>query len=236
MRLLVTLATMLLATGPQPRWMSQVRYEYSRRLRCILFGVLAALLTGCATQKLYYDIELTETERPAQASERYGNQKITTIQERGVTKCVFEDEMIKAVWMIPTPFGVSLVLTNKTNHSIMIIWDESAFVDENRVSHRALHSGIKYRNHDNPQSPSVVAQNGTIQDLIIPADRIHYVGGQKYGGWALYPLFTTLTAEESGTKGTHYIKKTIQVLLALQIEDVVNKYIFTFDVKNVEIK
>ena len=201
-----------------------------------LFGVLAAFLTGCATHRAYYDIGLKEVERPAQARERYGEQKITKVEQEGVDKYFFEDQMVKIVW-IPTSSQVSFILNNKTAHSIKVLWDEAAFVDENGVSHRVMHSGVKYIDRNNPQPPSVVVRSGTIKDLIIPTANIYYVRG-KYGGWREAPLFPTssVKAEELRSKAEKYVGKTIQVLLPLQIEDVVNEYIFTFEVKSVEVK
>jgi len=208
-----------------------------RQLKGIaLFGVVMAFLTGCTTYRAYYDIGLTEVERPAQAKQRYGEQKVTQIEEEGVNKYLFEDEMVKIVW-IPTSSQVSFILTNKTNHSIKIVWDEAAFVDEKGISHRVMHSGVKYIDRNNPQPPSVVVRNGTITDLVIPTDNVYYVSG-KYGGWREAPLFpaSSVTAEELRSKAQKYVGKTIQVLLPIQIEDVVNEYIFTFEVKSVNVK
>ena len=141
-----------------------------------LLAVLAAFLTGCATYRAYYDIGLKQVERPAQAKERYGEQTITKVEEEGIYKYFFEDEMVKIVW-IPTAYQVSFVLTNKTNHSIKIVWDEAAFVDVAGVSHRVMHSGVKYIDRNNPQPPTVVVRKGTITDLVIPTDNIYYVSG-----------------------------------------------------------
>jgi hypothetical protein len=202
----------------------------------IVLALLVVFLSDCATYTAYYDISLKEVERPAQAKERYGEQKIMKAEEGGMEKYYFEDEMVKIVW-IPTASQISFILTNKTEHSIKIVWDEAAFVDENGVSHRVMHSGVKYIDRTNPQPPSVVVRKGSITDLVIPTDNIYYVSG-KYGGWREAPLFPTsaVTIEELRVKAENYIGKTVQVLLPLQIEDVVNEYIFTFEVNNVEVK
>jgi len=172
-------------------------------------------LAGCATYRAYYDIGLTEVERPAQAKQRYGEQKITKVEEEGINKYFFEDEMVKIVW-IPTSSQLSFILTNKTDHSIKIVWDEAAFVDENGVSHRVMHSGVKYIDRNNPQPPSVVVRKGTIMDLIMPTDNVYYVSGQ-YGGWREAPLFpvSSVTAEELKSKAQKYIGKTVMVHLKI---------------------
>ena len=50
---------------------------------------------GCATtDTVRYDIGLSAVERPENAQERYGKQKIGTLQEEDETKYSFEDDLI----------------------------------------------------------------------------------------------------------------------------------------------
>ncbi len=208
----------------------------------LIYLTLLVFLAGCQTISAYYDIKLKKVERPAQARERYGEQIITEFDEEGVNKYFFEDEMVNIVW-IPTAQLISFILTNKTDHSIKIIWDEAAYVDENGVSHRVMHSGTKLIDRDNSQPNSVVVRNGTITDIIFPTENVYYIGGQ-YGGWRELPLFPTSwdsyhnaqDAEEWKNNAKKCIGKTIEILLPLQIEEILNDYIFTFEIENVEVK
>jgi len=218
-----------------------------RYLRVIVFGIVMVLLTGCAigtdrhayTYRADYNIELKEVERSAQAKQRYGEQKIMKEEEESVNKYFFEDQMVKIMWS-PSPLDVSFILTNKTNHSIKIVWDDAAFVDENGVSHRVMHSGVEYTDRNNPKPPSVVVRNGTVTDSVIPTDKISTSSFIRQCGvdWLQDPLFPIFSknAEELRSKAQKYIGKTIQVLLPLQIENVLNEYIFTFEVKSVGVK
>lgn len=195
------------------------------------------MLTGCATYRVDYDIGLYEVERPAQARERYGEQKITKVQEEGIEKYYFEDEMVQIAWIpIASPIAsrMSFVLTNKTDHSIKIVWDEAAFVDTNGMSRRVMHSGVKYIDRNNPQPPSVVVRRGAITDDIIPSDN---VVSSEYGGWSEEPLLPKfgIDAQALKTKAEKYSGKTYQVLLPLEIEGIINEYIFTFKINNVEV-
>lgn len=58
----------------------------------IIFVVLMILFSGCVSysSRAIYDIGLKEVERPVQAKERYGEQKITKTNEEGVEKYYFE--------------------------------------------------------------------------------------------------------------------------------------------------
>ncbi len=207
------------------------RHEAFFKIILVLIA-LVAFLTGCP--KPYYNIELTKVERPAKAKKRYGVKKITKIKEEGVEKYHFEDEMVDIRWWIVNVNQIWFKLTNKTNHSIKIIWDEAAFVDYNGLTHRVMHKGVKYVDRNDSQPPSVIVRNGTISDLIVPTENVYFVSGPYGGYWEVEPFFPTsgITSEEA----QKYIGKTIQILLPLQIEGVVNEYIFIFEVENVKLK
>lgn len=184
--------------------------------------------------QLNYDILLSGVERPASAEKRYGEIKIDKIEKEGVQQYAFEDEMITSFWIV-NPAGISFILNNKTAHSIKIIWDEGAFLDENGGSHRIVHSGIKYTDKEKPQAPSVVVRKGILKDTIYPSDYISWSGSE----WEERAIFKH--SQKGGIPEPFFLQakenigKTVQVLLPLQIEGVVNEYIFIFKINNVEL-
>ncbi len=199
--------------------------------------ILFFVLTGCVRHLAYYDIDLKEVERPAKAKERYGEQKISKISEGGIDRYYFEDEMVKIIWLV-SPIQISFDLTNKTEHSIKIIWDEAAYLDEKGASHRVMHSGVKYIDRNNSQPPSIIIKKGSIDDIIIPTDKVYFVAGES-GGWneeQLFPPVPGNTLEELNANAKTRIGNNVKVLLPLQIQDVINEYLFTFEVKNVVVR
>lgn len=213
------------------------------------FLALALLVAGCSSLTprknieyfVNYDIGLMEVERPQKATERYGKQAISNQKEGSVSKFLFEDGLVRILWL-PTAKQVSFELTNKTKHSIKLIWDDAAFVDTSGESHRVIHQGIKYTAKDSPQPPTTVVHGTTISELIYPAD---YVTMSKYSyKWneqdLLLASFTdygwnseSIPIYQKGVK--NYVGKTYKVLLPIQIEDVVNDYLFTFKVNSADI-
>lgn len=191
-----------------------------------------------------YDISLTEVERPAKAKQRYGNQKIEKVQEEGISKYYFEDDMVKILWL-PSAYKIAFILNNKTDHSIKIVWDEASFVDTTGGGHRVMHSDVKYTDRNNPQPPTVVVRKGSIEDIVFPTDYVYWKEGyySRYssipGGWQELPLLPSFqsggSSAELKAKAEANIGKTLQVLLPLQIEDVLNDYIFSFKVNEVEV-
>ncbi len=216
------------------------------RIKVFYFGLFFIFLFGCAASVMHYlqyDIVLEEVERPPEAKERYREQKISIAEEKGY-KYMFEDEMIKILWM-PSSTELRFLLENKINHSIKIIWNEAAYVCEKGKSHRVMHNGVEYIDRNNPQRSSVVVGKGVITDFICPADYANYTYDSwvesplQAGGWIVKPLLPN--SQEGGdpqkflNSGTNYINKTMQVLLPIRLEEATYNYVFTFKVKDVNL-
>jgi hypothetical protein len=138
------------------------------------------------------------------------------------------------------------VLENKTDYSIQIIWDEAAFVDENGISHRIMHSGVKYTDRNNSEPPTVIVRKGRIEDVIIPTDYVYFDEGYyseyytRQAEWKEKPFFenTQFGGDPKNLEDEmqNNVGKTFQVLLPLKIQDVVNDYIFKFKVDSCQYK
>src|SRR5690349_18625289 len=104
-------------------------------MRLSLF-LLPFALVGCASMATafdtnvylpHYDMELTQVERPASATQRYGPSTIATLHDTTVSRYAFEDQMVKivayAAWQ-----EIYLNIQNKTDHSVKLVWNDAAFV------------------------------------------------------------------------------------------------------------
>lgn len=211
------------------------------RNKSVLFILIIIILfSGCgfSRHRAVYDISLTEVERPLDAKQRYGESRIVRFEEEGKTRYSFEDNMIKIIW-IPTSERFFFSLKNKTTHSIKIIWDETVYVDENGMSKRVMHSGIRYIDRNKSQPPTNIVRGATISDLIFPTDNVYFTS--YWHKKPLFPNYIFSTEEKNGSeellnKAKPLLGRSVQVLLPLQIEDVVNEYIFAFKINDVRIK
>jgi len=209
-----------------------------RYLVSIVF-MLITFLAECAAHQVHYDIDydigLTQVEHSADTEKRYGKQKIIKIEEKDIYKCYFEDNIIKIVWA-PSAYEFAFILTNKSKHSIKIIWDEAAFVDENGVAHRVMHTGVRYIDRDNPKPPTTVPSGSTIIDYILPTDYVYWDHWDER--WQSQPLLpvSDVNKEELFSRASKYIGKVYKVLLPLATEGITNEYVFTFKVLDVKIK
>jgi len=210
--------------------------------KLLALSIAIFVITSCAPKySAHYDIGLKEVERPADAKERYGESKIIEFEEEGKTKYRFEDGMIDIAWL-PRTTQFGFLLKNKTSHSIQIIWDEAAYVDESGMSKRVMHSGVKYSERNNPQAPTTIVRGGKVSDIILPTENVYYMGG--YLGWEKQPLLPQRSSNEYARPSKEDVENTaktvvgkhVQVLLPIKIEDVVNEYIFVFLIEGYNIE
>lgn len=203
-----------------------------RRIACVL--ALAAI--GCIplvpTMPRYftntYDYELSSVQRPANARQRYGAQTLTKTADSGITKYTFQDDLVSAI-LVPSTTRIALRLQNKTDHSIRVVWNDAAFVDEDGKSSPIMHVGVKYTECSGSKAVSVVVQHAMLDDEAIPCAGVSFSSG-----WSVYPIVwggpipLTDTATKFPAERQARVGKHVKLLLPLQVEDVTNDYLFEF--------
>lgn len=180
------------------------------------------------------------------SQERYGS--VITIKPEANNKYVYEDGLFSGLFYV-TNSRINFTLTNKTGHSIKIIWDEGAFIEVDGQTGRLANEGVKYVDRNASQPPSVIPASRSLTDFILPTNRVYYQKGYygRYysnpGGWEELPLIlpasrqiasgdstavSVFASEAQKNKG-----KRLGLLLPLEIEGVVNEYTFWFEVQEV---
>lgn len=200
--------------------------------KTIITAMLAMIMASCGTMKTNYyakyDIALIEVESPENAKVEYGETKVVTIEEEGVSKYVYEDDYMRIAWHVDLKM-FHFVLTNKTKHSIKIDWDDISYVDIHGRACRVIHSDIKYNEKSNDQAPTTIPRRASITDLILPADNVKYY---EYVGWLthfLFPMHYT-SQTELNTIAPTYVDREMSILIPIEIEGVRNEYMFIFKV------
>ena len=196
-----------------------------RVIKYAFIYMLLAIFTGC-TYYTPYIISLTDVDRSDDTSELYGGNNVEVIDTLGYE---FEDSLLKIIW-IPTRSRFNFILSNKTQHSIKIIWDESVYVDSRGINQGVTHLGTKYTDHNSPQHPSIILKYGSIEDMIIPSNNIYYSSG-----WGVKDLFPNNSDSKSISiiKAAKHIGETVKILLAVESQGTTHEYIFTFRVDGV---
>jgi hypothetical protein len=203
--------------------------------KIFIFIAIAITMTNCYLYTGVYKIGLQEVESPKNIKEQFGETKVVNFQDNGVTKYSYEDGFIKIVWL-PQDTHFSFKLTNKSEHSIKIIWDEAVYVNESGLSQKVFHSGVKYIDRNNSLPPSTIIKGAYVEDIVIPTDNVYFTNGQ-YGGWKELPLFKNSSSKEEQINAFKelYVGKIVKILLPIRIEDVNNEYLFSFKIEDMVI-
>ena len=164
-----------------------------------------------------YHSTLVKVEKPENSSERYGD--VITIDENGVTKYSFEDNVINII-ILGGDKQFSFKLDNKTQNSIKIVWDDAVFVDIDGSTSKVMHSGIKYNEKETTQVATTLIGGASLDDIACPISNVRYDNVQKE--WVTDTMYPNTIS-----KGI----KQFRLMLPIQIKEVVNEYVFVFNVE-----
>lgn len=186
-----------------------------------------------------YDAELVAVSRSQKTQDRYGPQTISTAKDSTVTKFTFEDRLIRAV-IIPEDRGIGLRLTNKSEHPIRVRWADAAYVDVVGKSSPVMHVGVRYSDCSGVKSAQVIVQGSSVTDHAVPCSALELHSGiSSMSGWHVSRLYPGMIAGpgDSAEKFSSWKKMTIgmktRFLLPIEVEDVVNDYVFELEAKSV---
>ena len=204
-----------------------------KKIHLLLLVVGACLLSSCGAFKSYiasYSVGLSAVESPADAKQQFGETKVVTFNEEGVSKYRYEDDYINIVWYVGLK-QFNFTLNNKSGHRLKINWDVISFVDTEGQVGRVMHSGVKYTERNNSQPATTVPKGASISDILLPTENVYFVSGQ-YGGWRENYLLPCVyqTPEAFNAGASSLVGKTMTIMMPIMIENVQNDYTFTFNI------
>lgn len=230
-------------TNPQIKGYYEVIavYGYSLKEKCPLLRVsysdendIKYVWENEAAEKCFEDdikmtnvAFLTKVEKPENTEERYGN--IESFNDTtGKFNFIFKDDIID-ISILASNSGFPFILKNISNSSIKLVWNEAAFIDYNGETNRIMHNGIKYNERENDQTASVIIKGAKLEDIIIPNNYVYYKEPEQVG------LLNINTADPGGWKVKDLLSRQgqIKLMIPIQIKEVINEYVFEFEVKRV---
>ena len=205
-----------------------------KKVNLFLLAFTAFMLTSCGAFKNYiasYSVGLSSVESPADAKQQFGETKVVTFNEEGVSKYRYEDDYINIVWYVGLK-QFNFTLNNKSGHSWKINWHDISFVDTEGQVGRVMHSGVKYTERNNSQPATTVPKGASISDILLPTENVYFVSGQ-YGGWRENYLLPCVyqTPEAFNAGASSLVGKTMTIMMPIMIENVQNDYTFTFNIE-----
>ena len=166
----------------------------------------------------YYST-LSKVEKPSNPAVKFG--KTTTIKDtdKGITKYSYVDNFIDIV-IFGDDGEFSFNLKNVSQNTEKLIWDEAVIVGISGETSKVMHNGIKYSEREASQPPSTIIKGASLNDIACPTANVFY--SEFTHSWSRATMFPLSVSNET---------KQIRLMLPIQIKDVVNEYIFVFDVK-----
>jgi hypothetical protein len=208
-----------------------------KKARLLLIIILFSFASYCSGHYVEYKITLKNVDYVHTPDNDLGEKKIVLFQEKDELKSAYENEMIKIVWT-PTPYRFLFAITNKTQHSMKIVWKEAEYIDQNGVAKKIMQSAVGLSERNGYHLPITVASGSTVKGFVFPADSLYWVSGDR-GGWRqdpLFPYFNRTSAEDLMVEVKEYKGKSVQVLLPFDVQNSIYNYRFTFKISDVVLK
>lgn len=200
--------------------------------RLIFISILALSVSSCATYKAAYDLVLSGAWDAVDA--RTPDGKVVEVDLGGEVHggLVYTDRIIEAAWGFAQSSFV-LLLSNRTDHALRILWDGAAFVGPEGISEPLVHGGVTVADRFNAQKPTVIPAGASITDELAVPGKAYY--DERLKSWRYAPMLPTefktrkaLLEEAPLMRG-----KTVKVLLPVECEGVIYEYLFSFTVDRV---
>jgi len=121
--------------------------------------------------------------------------------------------------------SIPFELTNKSNNTLKIIWNDAAYINPKSNTGKIMHTGVKYIDRNNDQPSTSIIKGAKITDQATPTENIYYSSGTN-GGWSELNLLPHIGKGDEKT----LIGKTVKLLLPIQSGAKQHDYVFTFDI------
>lgn len=203
---------------------------------CLVAGLFILIALGSITAKsVYYNVNLNSVERPVNVKEQFGETTVVYFSDLVEPQNSYEDDYIAISWYVDDR-QFNFELLNKSNHTIMINWDDISYVDYNGRTIRVMHAGVKYIDKNASQPSTMLPKGAILSDVLIPTNNIKYNDGM-FVGWSEGKLIPSLYEDKKEIESltSQYIGKTLTILMPLYIKNVQNDYIFTFSIDSYEL-
>ena len=163
---------------------------------------------------------LSHVEKPSNPAIRYG--KTTVVEDdKKVSKYSYVDNVID-ILIFGSSTQFDFVLKNVSDNSIKVIWNEAVFVNFDGSTSKIMHVGTKYSQREADQPATTIIKGAKIDDLAAPNCNVRYSDVLKE--WVTDSMYPSVPATTPGQ---------LRLMLPIQIKDVINEYVFVFDVNYV---
>lgn len=197
-------------------------------MTCLVLAAMALFLcNSCASNIAKYSIGLDTVESPVDAKQQFGETKVVIFEEDGISKYRYEDDYIDIVWYVGLK-EFYFNLTNKSENTLKINWDDVSYIDIDRHAKKVAHSGAIFRDRYNTQIPTTLPKGTSISEYLIPIDNIVFENMSIRRKYLLPCVYQTPKALKE--EAPMLVGQKIAIMLPFIIENIQNEYTFTFNI------
>jgi hypothetical protein len=171
-----------------------------------IVAILTTTLCGCVsskpTQRLSQDPTYTWISNPPVQSLVSGKYDISISPADCKSSFYLHDNGCK---------GITLVVTNKTNKDINLVWDQTYFLDKDQTNGAFMFEGVVFSKRNEQKTNDIIFANSTFKKIIFPNNRVDLTRGRGWqntamgdGNWGIY-LTLQLNGEMLHEKLTYSI-------------------------------
>lgn len=155
----------------------------------------------------------------------------SSIVNRQINSAKYEDKNISIVWYVMGK-QIGFNLKNLSGSSIKLQWDDMSYIKYDK-SNRVIHGGIRYNDMNLPQLSTVVANNASYNDILMPTCNIRYNNYAKK--WEGDDIDMMLYPSPKDPKNISFLEKsTFKILFPIEINGTRFEYVFTLIVDKVD--
>lgn len=198
--------------------------------RLVALALAASVVSGCYSLSTRYKFALDSVQRsPSRLS--FAGELRQAGKSNSSDSFFCEDDAVM-IYCIPSQAGMTLSVANKLDHSIKVLWDDSAFVNHRGQSMRVIHEGVRLMDKEKAQVPSIVPMHSTFSDSFGPADSYDYVSFGNNGHWEHEDLFPSFPDDNyvMQEKLSTWKGKPFQTLIAIEINGTKVEYQFGYHI------
>ena len=119
--------------------------------------------------------------------------------------------------------GFLMHFENLSRYDLKILWDRAEYTDLSRQAKRLMHSGIRFRDRNNPLPDQVVLSRSSVQETVIPVSNVYMLPQRK--GYDIRPLFPLESDVAAGLKG-----KSVVLFIPVEINRQIIPYNFKIQI------
>lgn len=128
---------------------------------------------------------------------------------------------------------IAVSIENNSDEPVEVVWNESSFINEDRVAGRIFHTGVRYTDRDKYQPNSVIPPHARLEEAVVPTSHVDYQR-EVDGGWVVDPILIEEVLPGSLTEALALIRGAkVTLFLQLVVSDKKRPATLTFEVVDV---